>query len=146
MSDKWDEAVEIFSLGAEMSLNYHDEPIKVCYSGGKDSDVLLEVAKASGQPFILSYNVTTVDSPDTMRHIKEVFRREEQNGIECQFSQPTYKGKPTTMWKLIPIKKPPHPPYQILLRDTQGTRPQRESRGDWSALGGEQATLHPFPY
>ena len=109
MSDKWDEAIEIFTLGAEMSLNYHDEPIKVCYSGGKDSDVLLEVAKASGQPFILSYNVTTVDSPDTIRHIKEVFKREEQNGTECQFSQPTYKGQPTTMWKLIPIKKTPPP-------------------------------------
>lgn len=77
------------------------------HSGGKDSDVLLEVAKASGQPFILSYNVTTVDSPDTIRHIKEVFRREEQNGTECQFSQPTFKGQPTTMWKLIPIKKTP---------------------------------------
>ena len=107
MSDKWDEAVEIFTLGAEMSLNYHDEPIKLCYSGGKDSDVLLEVAKASGQPFILSYNVTTIDAPDTIRHIKEVFRREEQNGIKCTINQPTYKGQPITMWKLIPIKLMP---------------------------------------
>ena len=104
MSDKWDEAVEIFSLGADMSLNYHDEPIKVCYSGGKDSDVLLEVAKASGKPFILSYNATTVDTIDTIRHVKEVFRREEQNGIKCEINNPIYQGKPITMFKLIPIK------------------------------------------
>jgi len=80
MSDKWDEAIEIFTLGAEMSLNYHDEPIRVCYSGGKDSDVLLEVAKASGKPFVLAHNVTTVDSPDTIAHIKEVFKRETEGG------------------------------------------------------------------
>ena len=107
MTDKWDEAVEIFSLGADMSMNYHDEPIKVCYSGGKDSDVLLEVAKASKKPFYLAYNVTTIDSPDTIRHIKEVFQKEESNGIKCIFNQPMYKGKKITMWQLIPMKKTP---------------------------------------
>lgn len=104
MTDKWDEAVEIFTLGAEMSLNYHDEPIQVCYSGGKDSDVLLEVAKASEQQFVLVYNITTVDSPDTLRHINEVFRREEQNGVKCLRVVPTYQGKPINMWDLI-VKK-----------------------------------------
>lgn len=107
MTDKWDEAVEIFSLGADMSLNYNDKPIEVCYSGGKDSDVLLEVAKASKKPFVISYSSTTCDSPDTIKHIKEVFKREEAGGVSCVCRKPIYKGVPTSMWKLIPLKTMP---------------------------------------
>lgn len=61
--DKFDDAVELFQLGARMSLRYHEKPIVVTYSGGKDSDVLVQVALASGMPFEVHNNHTTVDAP-----------------------------------------------------------------------------------
>lgn len=69
--DKFDEAIELFKMGSRMSLNYQERPIVVTYSGGKDSDVLLEVALASGEPFEVHNNHTTADAPQTVYHIRE---------------------------------------------------------------------------
>lgn len=48
-----------------------DGPIEVSYSGGKDSDVILELAKMSGIPFEAIYKDTTIDPPGTHQHCKE---------------------------------------------------------------------------
>ena len=48
-----------------------DEPIELCYSGGKDSDVILELTKMSGIPFEAIYKNTTIDPPGTIAHCKE---------------------------------------------------------------------------
>ena len=48
-----------------------DGPIEVCYSGGKDSDVILELAKMAGIPFEAIYKNTTIDPPGTMQHCRE---------------------------------------------------------------------------
>lgn len=48
-----------------------DGPIEVCYSGGKDSDVILELAKMAGIPFEAIYKQTTIDPPGTTTHAKE---------------------------------------------------------------------------
>ena len=42
-----------------------------CYSGGKDSEVLLELFKESGVVFRAEYNVTTNDSPENVRFIRK---------------------------------------------------------------------------
>lgn len=47
-----------------------DGPIEVSYSGGKDSDVILELAKMSGIPFEAIYKQTTIDPPGTTAHCK----------------------------------------------------------------------------
>lgn len=49
-----------------------DGPIEVAYSGGKDSDVILELAKMAGIPFEAIYKQTTIDPPGTTAHAKEV--------------------------------------------------------------------------
>lgn len=49
-----------------------DGPIELCYSGGKDSDVILELAKMSGIPFEAIYKQTSIDPPGTTAHAKEV--------------------------------------------------------------------------
>ncbi len=41
----------------------------LAYSGGKDSDTILELAKMSGVKFDAHYNLTTVDPPELVRHI-----------------------------------------------------------------------------
>lgn len=46
-------------------------PIEVSYSGGKDSDVILELARMAGIPFEAIYKNTTIDPPGTIAHCKE---------------------------------------------------------------------------
>lgn len=47
-----------------------DGTIEVSYSGGKDSDVILELTKMSGIPFEAIYKNTTIDPPGTIAHCK----------------------------------------------------------------------------
>ena len=47
------------------------EPIEVAYSGGKDSDVILELAKMSGIEYRAIYKNTTIDPPGTIKHVME---------------------------------------------------------------------------
>lgn len=49
-----------------------DGPIEVSYSGGKDSDVILELAKMAGIPFEAIYKLTTIDPPGTTAHAKKM--------------------------------------------------------------------------
>lgn len=48
-----------------------DEPIEVSYSGGKDSDVILELAKMAGIKYRAIYKNTTIDPPGTIKHCIE---------------------------------------------------------------------------
>lgn len=47
---------------------YGDEPLEVAYSGGKDSDVILELTRMSGVPYRAIYKSTTIDPPGTIAH------------------------------------------------------------------------------
>ena len=47
-------------------------PVEVAYSGGKDSDVILELTKMAGIPYRAIYKNTTVDVPGTLKHVKEM--------------------------------------------------------------------------
>ena len=49
-----------------------DGPIELCYSSGKDSDVILELAKMAGIPFEAIHKVTTIDPPGTIKHAKDM--------------------------------------------------------------------------
>lgn len=52
-----------------------DEPYYVCYSGGKDSDVIRILADMAGVNYELHNNHTTVDAPETVYYIREVMSR-----------------------------------------------------------------------
>lgn len=47
------------------------EEIELSYSGGKDSDVILELAKMAGIKFRAIYKNTTIDPPYTIKHVRE---------------------------------------------------------------------------
>lgn len=47
---------------------HKDEPLEVAYSGGKDSDVILELTRMSGVPYRAIYKNTTIDPPGTIAH------------------------------------------------------------------------------
>lgn len=102
--DKFDKAIEIFKIGSQISQKNYKKPIVVTYSGGKDSDAVLEVAKASGELFEVHNSHTTCDAPETVRHIAKKFRELEIQGIKCVKEMPKYKGENVSMWSLIPQK------------------------------------------
>ena len=73
-------------------------------AGGKDSDVLLDLAIKSGIDFEVSHSITTVDAPQTNRHVNRVFAELKEKGIKAYKIMPTYKGKPINMFSLIAQK------------------------------------------
>lgn len=100
-------AIERIKMASEMSLYHYGKPLICTYSGGKDSDVMLELFIRSGIPFEVHNNHTTADAPETVRHIRKKFKELEKHGIKCEIEMPIYKGKRTSMWELIPIKLSP---------------------------------------
>ena len=50
-------------------------PIEISYSTGKDSDVILELAKIAEIPYEAIYKNTTIDRPGSIAHAKEVGAR-----------------------------------------------------------------------
>lgn len=100
-------SIDVIKLAAEMSEQYYKKPLLVCYSGGKDSDVLLDLVKRSGVPFEVIYSLTTADAPPTVQHIKQVFSELQKAGIHTTIKHPTLNGEPITMWRLIPLRQMP---------------------------------------
>lgn len=105
-------AFERLRLGAETSKRMYNAPLLLCYRGGKDSDVLLQLAINSGIDFEVLHNHTTIDAPETVYHIRNTFKKLELQGIKCTIEKPTYKGERVTMWSLIPMKM--FPPTRIV--------------------------------
>lgn len=61
-----------FAINLLQSIPTEDGPIEISYSGGKDSDVILELAKMAGIPYEAIYKNTTIDRPGTIAHAKGV--------------------------------------------------------------------------
>lgn len=60
-----------FAIHLLQSIPQDDGPIELSYSGGKDSDVILELAKMAGIPFEAIYKNTTIDPPGTIQHCRD---------------------------------------------------------------------------
>lgn len=82
-------------------------PLYVLTSGGKDSSVLVELARRAGVPIEVVHNHTTADAPETVYFVRNEFCRLENLGVKCTVNLPTYKGRPVSMWTLIPQKLMP---------------------------------------
>lgn len=64
------------------------EPYYLCYSGGKDSDVIRILASLAGVKHDIVNNHTTVDAPETVRYIRSI------PGVQIEMAK-------ETMWQLI---------------------------------------------
>ena len=106
-AEKVERSIAQMRLAAGMAERYYGKPLLLCYSGGKDSDVLLELADMSGIDYEVQYSRTTVDAPETVYHVLEVFSKLRAKGVRCHVHKPTYKGEPISMWSLIPKKQMP---------------------------------------
>lgn len=100
-----------------------DGEIEVAYSGGKDSDVILQLAKEAGIPYKAIYKNTTIDPKGTVKHAKEM-------GVEIVKPKMSFfelirqKGFPTRFYRFCcgVLKE-----YKILDRTIIGVR-RSESR------------------
>lgn len=86
-----------------------DEGYFVAFSGGKDSSVILALAKMAEVKFDAHYTLTSVDPPELVQFIK----KEHPDVIidipkyPDDYKNPKLAGKQITMWNLIPEKKMP---------------------------------------
>lgn len=153
-------AIERIRLASDLSLKHYGKPLVCTYSGGKDSDVMLELFRRVGIPFEVHNSHTTADAPQTVRHIRKVFKSLEEKGIKCEIEMPKYKGENITMWKLIPLKlMPPTRQFRYccqILKETgcvnryiaTGVRwaesRQRKEREEFEKIGKTKATREKF--
>ena len=61
-----------FAIKLLRSIPTDEGPIELSFSSGKDSDVILELAKMAGIPYRAIYKATTIDPPHTIAHAKEM--------------------------------------------------------------------------
>lgn len=122
--DKEHMAIERIRLASDMSFRFYEKPVLLCYSGGKDSDLLLQLTLAAGVPFEIQHSLTTADAPQTVNYVRKVFHELEIRGIKANINRGIYKGRTATMWSLIPQKL--MPPTRIvryccsILKETAG--------------------------
>ena len=89
-------AYERFRWAAKEAERLFDMPLAVQYSGGKDSDVILQLAKESGVPFRVTHNLTTADPPDNVYYIRRVFAALREDGIDCRINVPR-----RSLWRIM---------------------------------------------
>ena len=89
-------AYERFRWAAKEAERLFDMPLVVQYSGGKDSDVILQLAKESGVPFRVTHNLTTADPPDNVYYIRRVFAALREEGIDAVINVPK-----RSLWRIM---------------------------------------------
>lgn len=76
------------------SFEPETEPYYLCYSGGKDSDVIRILADLAGVKHDIVHNHTTVDAPETVYYVRSI------PNVIIDYPK-------TSMWDLIPKKLMP---------------------------------------
>lgn len=77
LQKKFDQSIKLLKVACK------GKKVEVCYSGGKDSDVILQLAKEAEIDFVPIYKMTTIDPPGTIKHAKE-------NGCEIRRPEKTF--------------------------------------------------------
>ena len=67
LQKKVERAIRLIQSAGKMADKV-GQPLEIAYSGGKDSDVILELAKMSGVNYKAIYKNTTIDPPGTIKH------------------------------------------------------------------------------
>lgn len=71
---KIDESIALIRKGEKLALALNPEDgYFVGFSGGKDSQVLLDLVKRAGVKYKAHYNVTTIDPPENVRFIRQYY-------------------------------------------------------------------------
>jgi phosphoadenosine phosphosulfate reductase len=71
---KIEDSIALIRKGEKLALALNPEDgYFVGFSGGKDSQVLLDLVKRAGVKYKAHYNVTTIDPPENVRFIKQYY-------------------------------------------------------------------------
>lgn len=71
ITKKVERAIKLIQSASKIAQE-HGQPLEVAYSGGKDSDVILELTKMAGVPYRAIYKNTTIDPSGTIKHAREM--------------------------------------------------------------------------
>lgn len=71
LQKKVDRAIKLI-VSAYNKAKQNGSELEVCYSGGKDSDVILELAKMSKVPYRAIYKSTSIDPAGTIKHARDM--------------------------------------------------------------------------
>ena len=110
LQKKIDDSYETLRLAASISKEYYQKPLIITYSGGKDSDVLLQLALECLNPedFEVFNSHTTLDAPETVYYIRDKFKDLKEKGVNATIHYPHYAdGRPMSIWTLIVDKQMP---------------------------------------
>lgn len=77
LQKKIDQSIKLLKVACK------GKKVELCYSGGKDSDVILQLAKEAEIDFVPIYKMTTIDPPGTIKHARE-------NGCEIRRPEKTF--------------------------------------------------------
>lgn len=91
--DKEQMAIARLQDAAKLSLHRFKKPLRVTYSGGKDSQVLLALAERAGIDFEVINSHTTADAPETVYFIRQQFHELELRGGQMQDHQTSVQGQ-----------------------------------------------------
>lgn len=67
------QSIELIKAFEGVALHRNPNGYIVGYSGGKDSDVLVDLFRKSGVKFMIIHNHTTLDAPETVYYIRKKF-------------------------------------------------------------------------
>lgn len=70
LQKKVNRAIRLLQSASKVASK-HGQPLEICYSGGKDSEVILELAKMAEIKYRAIYKNTTIDPPGTIKHAIE---------------------------------------------------------------------------
>ena len=128
LQKKIDRAIRLLkSIENATDENGKIQPIEIAYSGGKDSDVILQLAKESGINFKAIYKCTTIDPPGTIKHVLDrggVEIRKPREGITF-FKLIQQKGLPNRWYRFCCAKLKE---YKILDKCVMGVRREESMR------------------
>ena len=86
LQKKIDRAIKLIQSAGKIAKE-HGQPLEVAYSGGKDSDVILELTRMAGVEYRAIYKNTTIDPPGTIRHALD-------RGVEMVLPKKTFFEMP----------------------------------------------------
>ena len=106
--------------------NGYDGEIEVAYSGGKDSDVILQLAKEAGIRYRAIYRNTTIDPPGTIAHVARM-GAEIRRPKESFFQLVAKKGFPNRFSRFCCEKLKE---YKVMDKCIMGVRKSESSKRD----------------
>jgi phosphoadenosine phosphosulfate reductase len=142
---RW-ERLERLSI-ARLQTFEPEEGYILAYSGGKDSDVLLALAKAAGVRYEAHYHATTIDPPEVVRHVRAmgVTIDKPKRSMVALIER---KGLPSRWrrWCCSELKERPWPGRVVLTGVRWAESPKRSARSmiEVARSGKGQRFLHPI--